>query len=130
LASERGRGRLAAFAAATLIGYVVANAVTPSLVVPQRYVQFAIPILVPLGIVAGLRGLFPRRLGPDGFETPARRRWIFGFMLAVGTLVLLVFGGDGRRGRYDDVTLQARSRSTPRSESRRRTRSSLAGRAT
>jgi len=98
--------RLAAFAVATCIGYVVANAVTPTLVVPQRYAQFAIPILVPLAIIAGLRGLYPRRLGPDGSQTPAQRRWTLGFMVAVGTLVLLVFGGAGPRPRKDDVTLR------------------------
>jgi len=98
--------RLAAFAAATCIGYVVANAVTPSLVVPQRYVQFGIPILVPLAVIAGLRGLYPRRLGPDGSQTPVQRRFIAGFMVAVGTVVLLVFGGGGPQPRKDDVTLR------------------------
>jgi hypothetical protein len=97
--------RLAALAAATFVGYEIANLVTPTLVVPQRYAQYAIPVLVPLGLVAGLRGLFPAR-EREGPPTPGRARATTGFVLAVGTVVLLLFGGSGPLPRRDDYTLR------------------------
>lgn len=82
--------RVAALAAATAIGYTLAVAVSPSLVVPQRYVQFAIPVLVIVALPASVRG-FLRLKG----ETARTRLVDSGVVLVFGLGLMLAFGGRG-----------------------------------
>jgi hypothetical protein len=103
LASAAAR-RLAALALSTALGYVLADALTPNLVVPQRYVQYAIPILVPLAIAGGLFGLLPRRLREH--PSPRRARIAAATVLAVATLVLVTLGPGGPLGRRPSYTLR------------------------
>jgi hypothetical protein len=96
--------RLAALAVATAAGYVLANALTPNLVVPQRYVQYPVPILVPLAIAGGLYGLVPRRLREDA--TPRAVRIAAGSVLAVAALFLVLIGPGGPLGKRPSYTLR------------------------
>jgi hypothetical protein len=82
--------RVGALAAATAIGYTLAAAVSPSLVVPQRYVQFAVPILVIVALPASVRG-FLRLRG----ETARTELVDGGAVLVFGLALLVAFGGRG-----------------------------------
>jgi hypothetical protein len=85
--------RLAAFAVATVAGFMLAELVTPSLVLGQRYVRFGVPLLVAIVVPSAALGLLPRRWRFPGrlarFTAPA-------FVFAYGTLLLLAVGARGR----------------------------------
>jgi hypothetical protein len=86
--------RLAALALASVIGYELASAVTPTLVLAQRYAMYSIPILLPLAVAAGFRGLFPRRLpeaSASGLQAALPAVWT----LLLGAILLVLAGGQG-----------------------------------
>jgi hypothetical protein len=91
--------RLGAFGAAVGVGYVLANAVTPSLVVPQRYAQFGVPVVLPLAVAAALKGLFPGRLATGGVRVPA-------VTAALGAVLFAFFGTSGPAPRTKDYVLK------------------------
>lgn len=113
--SNAAARRLAALAAATFAGYAIADALTPRLVLPQRYAQYAVPVLVAIALPSSARGLLP--LGDRGWvgRTPV-------LVLAFGILLLCLFGGRGdpRSGIHyrlsrDDRSLFAAVRKLPKS---------------
>jgi hypothetical protein len=105
LASSAAR-RLAVLAAAAAAGYALADALTPNLVIPQRYVQYTVPILVPLGIAGGLYGLLPRRLRDT---SSPRAAWVAaGVVVALAALFLVTLGPGGPLGRRPSYTLKKR----------------------
>jgi hypothetical protein len=103
LASAAAR-RLAALAASTAAGYALANALTPNLVVPQRYVQYAIPILVPLAMAGGFFGLLPRRLRESA--SPRAGLAAAGLVLGAAALALVLVGPRGPLGKRPSYTLR------------------------
>ncbi len=96
--------RLAAFAAAIGIGYTLADAVTPALVVPERYTHYGMPALVPVALAGALFGLMPWRLLQPRDAPSARRRaavWLVG----VGGLLVAAVGSTGLPRQVLDVEL-------------------------
>jgi hypothetical protein len=87
---ESNARRLTALGTATFVGYALANAVTPSLVVPQRYAQYAVPVLVAIALPASARGLslFAGKAHQLERQAPA-------LVLGFGVAVLCLFGGRG-----------------------------------
>jgi hypothetical protein len=85
--------RLSALAVATVAGFILAELVTPSLVLGQRYVRFGVPILVAIVVPSAALGLLPQRWRLPG---PLARFTAPAFVFAYGTLLLLAVGARGR----------------------------------
>jgi hypothetical protein len=87
---ESNARRLVALGAATFVGYALANAVTPSLVLPQRYAQYAVPVLVAIALPASARGLWF-----FAGKAHERERRASAVVLGFGVILLCLFGGRG-----------------------------------
>jgi hypothetical protein len=81
--------RLSTLGAATFVGYAVADVFTPRLVLPQRYAQYAVPILVAITVPSSARGFLP--FGNRRWESSRTPALVLGF----GILLLCLFGGRG-----------------------------------
>jgi hypothetical protein len=83
--ARRGRAfrRLAALAVAAFVGYCVAELVRPSLAPPQRYVRYAVPILVLVVTPSVALGFLPRRalLGKRGGYVATLCTLVWGLLL-------------------------------------------------
>lgn len=85
--------RLTALAVAVFAGFHLAELVTPSLVLGQRYVRFGVPILAIIVVPSAALGLLPRRLRlPGRFRSWTAPAWV----LTYGLLLVLAFGARGR----------------------------------
>jgi hypothetical protein len=97
---SRAVRRLAALVLAIGVGYLLADAVNPRLVVPPRYTLYGVPIVTVLAVSAAPAGLLS--------ALPSKSRvwsWLRGYgALTLAVLVLGLFGGEGRTnagvGRY------------------------------
>jgi len=84
--------RLAAVGAAAAVSYVLADWSSPSLIVPERYVHFAIPLLVALILPSAVLGWLPAKwLLPDR----RRQRQKSAIILLVGVALLCLGGTHG-----------------------------------
>jgi hypothetical protein len=72
--------------ASALVGYAAACAFAPHLFLPQRYVQYPVPLLTALGVAVGFRGLAPG--ATSSLVGPVAA-------LAGNLLVVALFGGRG-----------------------------------
>lgn len=85
--------RLATFAVAIGISYVLANAVAPKLVVPPRYTLYGVPILMILAVSTAPLGFVPRFLAQRLRRPLPVPHWS---VLLSGILILALLGGKGR----------------------------------
>lgn len=90
---SRALRRLAGLAAAAGIGYLLANAVTPRLVVPPRYTTYGVPIVAALAVAVAPLGLIPSALLRFGFNRTRLRLW---FTIGYASLLLALVGGRTR----------------------------------
>jgi hypothetical protein len=108
---RRGRRtrRLAALAVATVAGFLLAELVTPSLVLGQRYVRFGVPILTAIVVPSAALGLLPRRLRlPGRLARWTSPTWVFVY----GLLLLALMGGRFRADAGATEVLDRRNRAT------------------
>jgi hypothetical protein len=106
--SRRGRGfrRLAALALAAFVGFHLAELVRPSLIHPQRYVKYVVPILVLAVTPSVALAFLPRR------ALRGKRGQLFGTLAVLGWGLLLVgfLGGRGPSRAGFTVEIEATDR--------------------